>query len=669
MKTFLSILFSIVCLSTFGQIIIVPTQYSTVQSAIDNAESGDTILILPGTYTENLVLDKPLSFSSNYILSGNESDIENTIINGGGASSVFRMENILTDTLRFYGLTVTNGNGYPADPYADDLVMPYGGGFYIDTVHAVLIEKCRIVENHLTSEHNSGGGMFCNFATLKIRDCEISDNSVNGGSFLGEGAGMFLFNSEVYIDFCNFNRNISDETYGKGGAIFAHDCDFWIEDSNFIENENRDGGAIYLENSDIHAQNLVVENNTAMFGSGVYVYNSVVKPVFMNNISVTGNGSLSNNQYGALNLIRCSGTVSNSTISDNESGYYSGGINISYSDLIFQNIDVKNNTSSSGIGGHGAGMYIYDSNVEVYESDIMENVASGDGNFDEGGGIYVESSYLLLHHVNISQNTAALGGAIYSSDSDVRLEKCLVSKNECSKGGVIYSWGSNIALLQSTTADNSATEGACMYLWETDLVTVNSILWNIGDYEIYCHQNEDINNIVIDHSNIQNALNGVFQSVASNFLYNTGNINSESNFTNPELDDYTLAEESPCIDAGTDYFQFNTEIWIDYNSDDYIGEAPDMGAFESDFGTSTKEFKNTNIQVFPNPTANNLNINSLGSEILTVKVSDISGKQLKTIENISNNFINIDVSDLISGIYILEISSKTETYKMKFVKE
>jgi len=152
-------------------------------------------------------------------------------------------------------------------------------------------------------------------------------------------------------------------------------------------------------------------------------------------------------------------------------------------------------------------------------------------------------------------------------------------------------------------------------------------------------------------------------------LYNTGNINSESNFTNPELDDYTLAEESPCIDAGTDYFQFNTEIWIDYNSDDYIGEAPDMGAFESDFGTSTKEFKNTNIQVFPNPTANNLNINSLGSEILTVKVSDISGKQLKTIENISNNFINIDVSDLISGIYILEISSKTETYKMKFVKE
>jgi len=117
----------------------------------------------------------------------------------------------------------------------------------------------------------------------------------------------------------------------------------------------------------------LVENNTAMFGSGVYVYNSQTKSIYLNDLIIHNNSSPSNNQYGAITLNKVAGTFSNSIISENNSGYYCGGLNISYSDLIIDSVQVLDNISTSGIGGNGAGLHIYDSNIEIFNSDIIGN--------------------------------------------------------------------------------------------------------------------------------------------------------------------------------------------------------------------------------------------------------------------------------------------------------
>ena len=39
-------------------------------------------------------------------------------------------------------------------------------------------------------------------------------------------------------------------------------------------------------------------------------------------------------------------------------------------------------------------------------------------------------------------------------------------------------------------------------------------------------------------------------------------------------------ENSPCIDSGINYFDFQNGIIIDINVNSYNGEAPDMGAYE-----------------------------------------------------------------------------------------
>jgi len=66
-----------------GGIIAVPRDYVTIQAAINAAVNGDTVLVSPGTYFENINFrGKNIVVASDYILTSDPSSIKNTIING-----------------------------------------------------------------------------------------------------------------------------------------------------------------------------------------------------------------------------------------------------------------------------------------------------------------------------------------------------------------------------------------------------------------------------------------------------------------------------------------------------------------------------------------------------------------------------------------------------------
>ena len=89
-----SVLFSI---SIFANTINVPDDYPTIQEGIDWAESGDTVLVAPGTYNETINLKEGI------ILHG--SGIDNSIIQGSGYNTIYPHSNTEID---FFELRLNN---------------------------------------------------------------------------------------------------------------------------------------------------------------------------------------------------------------------------------------------------------------------------------------------------------------------------------------------------------------------------------------------------------------------------------------------------------------------------------------------------------------------------------------------------------------------------------
>ncbi len=90
-----------------GRIIKVPEDYPTIEMAINNSADGDWIIIAPGTYYEMKIdVDKAVSISSEWKLTGTESKIEETIIDSQD-SILF---NINKDGVEISGLRIVNGD-------------------------------------------------------------------------------------------------------------------------------------------------------------------------------------------------------------------------------------------------------------------------------------------------------------------------------------------------------------------------------------------------------------------------------------------------------------------------------------------------------------------------------------------------------------------------------
>ena len=134
----------------------VPTEFTTIQSAIDTAYSGDTIQVAAGTYTENIVFSE-----ENIVLRGEGAD--STILNGNNVGAVITLTADQTSATQISHLTVTGGNAatgggiaaYTATPVIRHVIVhgntatTSGGGIYLEG-NATL--------SHVTVFGNTSGG-------------------------------------------------------------------------------------------------------------------------------------------------------------------------------------------------------------------------------------------------------------------------------------------------------------------------------------------------------------------------------------------------------------------------------------------------------------------------------------------------------------------------------
>ncbi|KPJ50336.1 hypothetical protein AMJ40_03140, partial [candidate division TA06 bacterium DG_26] len=261
---------------------------SSIQAGIDFSSEGDTILVYPETYYENINLGrKNIVLASLFLTTADTSYIKSTVIDGNSSGNVVVLGYQQDSTTVISGFTIQNGYGM------------------------------------------SGCGIDCLARNPTISHCIIRDNSgVRDGSGIRCGGGSPI------ITHCTIIRNGLGATMYAAG-IWCHSLsDPIISDCTIKENGNAQclGGGIECLYSNPSLTNLVVTGNAAYEGGGILCYLS--NPTLTN---VTISDNIGYHSGGGIQCWESSNPVLVNTILWNnkpqEIHVHSGSAIATYSDI------------------------------------------------------------------------------------------------------------------------------------------------------------------------------------------------------------------------------------------------------------------------------------------------------------------------------------------------
>jgi parallel beta-helix repeat protein len=199
--------------------------YTTIQEAVDNAQNGDTVLVFPGAYQENVKVNKELTITSNSSLTGN--NFSRTYVLGANPDNdVF---SVSSSNVTIEGLYISGG---PAGTERDEVGISLEGVSNCSLADNALImndigillsgAKGNYLVNNLISIGNDG------ISLVNSQENVLSNNMAvtNGhGISLNNSASNTLLNNTagsnsvgIYLDKANGNtfvyNLISKNDYG-----------------------------------------------------------------------------------------------------------------------------------------------------------------------------------------------------------------------------------------------------------------------------------------------------------------------------------------------------------------------------------------------------------------------------------------------------------------------
>lgn len=261
----------------------VPGEYQNIQSAIDSAADGDTILIADGTYSGVGNIGIHWDATARHLVIMSENGREHCIIDCLQEDRAFLLNQGQDRRDVIQGLSMTNGK-----------VNGAGGAINILSASPT-IRDCLLANNHATGYH---------------------DNSYSGGG----GAIVIQYESDPLIQGNIIRNNVADNL--GGGLLFAEHTSGVLENNVIEGNMALDhwGGGIALWNSasPFIIGNLIIHNSCSGFnggrGGGIYYGNS--ESVLVNNTiafnATTGDeygdgygGGISIDRWGSPVIINC----------------------------------------------------------------------------------------------------------------------------------------------------------------------------------------------------------------------------------------------------------------------------------------------------------------------------------------------------------------------------
>ena len=518
--------------------------FASITDALAASASGDVIEVAAGTYTEDL------DFAGKEVTVLSVDGVGAATIAGTGAGPVVSFVTAEGPGAVLEGFVITGG----------DATGTYLGG----------------------GVHVSGSGP-------TLRDLEIRDNVA------WIGGGMLLAESDATLQDVWLHDNVAElddgGSWGRGGGLYAFDCDVVIDGLIAEDNSAVRGGGLMLGDCVGTLQDITLSSNAAERGAG---------------FSLVG---------GAV-------TIDGATIDGNAATIVGGGLYLSVdSGLTLSDAVITANTAPNGAGGR-----ILDSSPTLEQITFDGNIATDNGGallidvssgaatpslnsclFDGneaavGGAILIDEGAPSVLGCVFQGNTASnLGGAIYVAEaSATSIAVCVFDGNTSASdgGGVRYQGGVGHTITASIFTGNAATNGAAAHVGFGASVTVEhcTIVGNTATSGGSLRVTSD-SSLVVRNSIVAlpqqgagiTAASGSTWTIEFNDVWNTvgpeyggslpdltgsfGNLSVD-----PEFVDYTsdgvyndnlhLALGSPCIDAGDPVA-----------ADEPDGTAVDMGAY------------------------------------------------------------------------------------------
>ncbi len=434
--------------------------YASIQHAIAQAAtlSGDSILVLPGTYVESVdFLGKTLAVRSS--------------------------QGSLT--------TILDASSAQGEVSTVQVVSGEGAGTVLESFTLADVDG---------SAGQFGGAVRCENSSLEIRQCVFRGNSYG---FNSAGGAIYGNAAVLTIAGCTFEDNGEFSFSVSGGAIFGQDCQLTVQQCSFLNNEAGIGGALNLTGGSVSIDNCVVRSNLSYDGGGMAISEATLTcqdTIVHGNFAADGVG-------GGLYLTSTNATLRRCVVSANVAGpllsgndHRGGGLFISGGTVLVEDTLLRANSSAGG-----AGAYVKLGSGTFERCRFEENFATNAGILDAyGAGLLAHAPTLARRCVfwrNVSDSQGP-GGSAGGGAFGVQLQHCVLVGNEL-LGLVLPFAGSaahdctleNSVAWSNSTSTGSILGGTSTAAW-SDIqggfpgagnIAVDPLYWNesTGDFRLH----------------------------------------------------------------------------------------------------------------------------------------------------------------------------------------
>jgi predicted outer membrane repeat protein len=416
------------------------TGFSSIQAAVAQAQNGDRIEVLAGTY-ETAVNPggKDLHFLAvGTVLLLPESD---------PLTPIFTLNSNESASTQIEGFLFNGGIGISTDHAGVSLI-----GLEFDSTDqpnsAALLQNGGEV-NIENSTFSGGTG---------VRGSQIQSVggilSIESSTFFRNhasvaGGAIWVHEGELHLNANTFDENRCDFL---GGAVALEDSTSWMEDNTFLDNTAENGGGVGGQNSTILSKNNTFDDNLAEDGGAIGLSACYDPPEPEDTLQIP-------DCEGLEGLIAFDDEAS--SFLDNVSLHHGGGLYLR-GEFFPEETTITStflNTQWTGnfAGSRGGGLYVRD-NIGLQMETVVFSQNESQSN---GGGYFTQSSRSEVSIANSTfernKTNYSSGGAFYNyNDNHVLVENCTFKGNQAndSGGAIAHSSGYNLVIRDSLFKSN-----------------------------------------------------------------------------------------------------------------------------------------------------------------------------------------------------------------------